>query len=158
MKKIPLFEEFINEAAGLEKFKKPEDLMEYLKSTGKLDLPVNHMIKQGSLLDRCYQLRTADKDSSILFYYDPTGHKKTPFGIISLTGYGLFRDEFLTSINLRQTQTWKAGLDNWIYDGMYNPKWIDIKGMTKLILTVDKGYSSYASSFYSFYANRHDKD
>jgi hypothetical protein len=62
------------------------------------------------------------------------------------------------SIDLMQTQSWTAGLDNWIHDEWYNPKWIDIKGMTKLILTVDKGWSSYASSYNSFYANRHDKD
>lgn len=123
------------------------DLFSSLEATGKLEAP------QGgaSMVGQNYTLNGDSKYDKMFFSYEP--NSPTPFGLKQIGGHGL-DSRFLSKFGLKPTQTWTAGVDQFIFDGNYNPRWFDEKRFSEIVDHFSGGLSREAKRQRDFYKDR----
>lgn len=139
MKRVKLFEQFITEAAS--------KLFKSLDKAGNIVEPSGGASMNG----KYYQLTSDSKYDVIHFDYDPKSKK--PFGVVQVAGHHM-PTELLKSLGFRETRSWTAGVEVFISDGNYNPKYITEEQMAELVEEWSKGFGSYAKSMADFYKGR----
>jgi hypothetical protein len=60
----------------------------------------------------------------------------------------------LDKLGFRETRSWTAGVEVYIFDGNVNPNWISEDEMADLVEGWSKGFGSYAKSIGDFYKRR----
>lgn len=123
------------------------DLFSSLEATGKLEAP------QGgaSMVGQNYTLNGDSKYDKMFFSYEP--NSPTPFGLKQIGGHGL-DSRFLSKFGLKPTQSWTAGVDQFIFDGNYNPRWFDEKRFSEIVDHFSGGLSREAKRQRDFYKDR----
>ena len=123
------------------------DLFSSLEATGKLEAP------QGgaSMVGQKYTLNGDSKYDRMFFSYEP--NSPTPFGLKQIGGHGL-DSRFLSKFGLKPTQSWTAGVDQFIFDGNYNPRWFDEKRFGEIVDHFSGGLSREAKRQRDFYKDR----
>ena len=139
MKKIKLFEAFVNEAKS--------KLFVSLEKSGKLIEPDGGASMNG----KYYQLVGGSKYDIIHFGFDPKSNK--PFGVAQVAGHHMPL-QTLDKLGFRETRSWTAGVEVYIFDGNSNPKWMTEDEMADLVEGWSKGFGSYAKSIGDFYKRR----
>jgi hypothetical protein len=118
-----------------------------LQKSGKLKEPSGGASMNG----KYYQLEGDSKYDVVHFDYKPTDSK--PFGVVQVAGHHM-PTEILRKLGFRETRNWTAGVEVYIFDGNYNPKYISEVEMMDLVEGWGKGFSSYASDMAGFYKDR----
>lgn len=139
MKKVKLFESFINEAKS--------KLFGALQKSGKLSEPTGGYSMSGQY----YTLQGGSKHDEIFFDFDPKS--KYPFGVAQVTGHHM-PSKILNKLGFRETNSWTAGVEVYIFNGNSDPKWISEDEMAELVEGWSKGFNSYAKSIGDFYKGR----
>ena len=62
--------------------------------------------------------------------------------------------QILRKLGFRESRSWTAGVEVYIFDGNLNPKYISEAEMINLVEDWSKGFSSYASDMAGFYKDR----
>lgn len=130
-------EQFLNEAK----------LFKTLEKTGKLIEPTGGASMNG----KYYQLEGGSKFDIIHFDYD--AKSKKPFGVVQVAGHHM-PSKLLKQLGFRETRSWTAGVEVYIFDGNYNPKYLTEAEMAELVNEWGKGFGSYAKTFAKFYQDR----
>jgi hypothetical protein len=123
------------------------NLMTTLTNGGKLAKPTGGVSMNG----KYYQLQGGTKQEVIHFDYDSTSEK--PFGIVQVAGHHM-PTQLLGSLGFRETRSWTSGVEVYIFDGNYSPKYISEKAMAQLVEEWDKGISSYYKQMGDFYRDK----
>ena len=118
-----------------------------LEKSGKLTKPTGGASMNG----KYYQLEGGSKYDMIHFDYDPKSNK--PFGVVQVAGHHM-PAQILRKLGFRETRSWTAGVEVYIFDGNYNPKYISEVEMVELVDNWSKGFGSYASNMAGFYKDR----
>jgi hypothetical protein len=139
MKHIKLFEQYINEAIS--------KLFAALEKSGKLTPPNGGASMNG----KYYQLEGGSQYDVIHFDYDPKSNK--PFGVAQVAGHHM-PVQILSKLGFRETRSWTAGVEVYIFDGNSNPTWLTEDQMSELVDGWSKGFGSYAKSITDFYKKR----
>lgn len=121
-----------------------EDLFSNLEASGNLQAPTGG----SSLIGKSYTLSGGTKYDNMFFLYDPKSPK--PFGLIKVAGHGL-NPNYLGGFGLRGTQSNVAGVDEFIFDGNYNPKYFDEKTFGDIVNHFKGGLDREAKAQSSFY-------
>lgn len=104
-----------------------------------------------SLNGKYYQLTGGSKYDIIHFDYDPKSSK--PFGVAQVAGHHIPM-QILNKLGFKETNSWTAGVEVYIFDGNYNPTWLTEDQMSDLVDDWSKGFGSYAKSISDFYKKR----
>tara|TARA_R110000764_G_scaffold155201_1_gene243032 strand:+ start:1192 stop:2250 length:1059 start_codon:yes stop_codon:yes gene_type:complete len=118
-----------------------------LKKSGKLKEPNGGASMNG----KYYQLEGDSKYDVIHFDYKPNDNK--PFGVAQVQGHHM-PAQILRKLGFRESRSWTAGVEVYIFDGNLNPKYISEAEMINLVEDWSKGFSSYASDMAGFYKDR----
>lgn len=132
-------ESTVNEAAS--------KLFTALEKSGKLTKPTGGASMNG----KYYQLEGDSKYDVIHFDYKPNDNK--PFGVAQVAGHHM-PAQILRKLGFRETNSWTAGVEIYIFDGNFNPKYISEAEMMELVEGWSKGASSYAKTMAGFYKDR----
>lgn len=135
----PLRESFLNEAKS--------KLFAALEKSGKLTQPSGGASMNG----KYYQLEGGTKYDIIHFDWDPKSKK--PFGVVQVAGHHM-PTQILNKLGFRETRSWTAGVEVYIFDGNYNPTWLTEDQMSELVDGWSKGFGQYAKSISDFYKKR----
>ena len=139
MKNIKLYEEFINEAKS--------KLFVSFEKSGKLVVPNGGASMNG----KYYQLVGGTEWDIIHFEFDPKSNK--PFGVAQVAGHHMPM-QTLERLGFKETRSWTAGVEVYIFDGNSNPKFLTEDEMADLVQGWSKGFGSYAKSIGDFYKKR----
>jgi hypothetical protein len=122
-------------------------LFDALEKSGKLTAP------QGgsSLNGKYYQLEGGSEYDEIHFDYDPKSNK--PFGVAQVAGHNM-PSQMLNKLGFKETNSWTAGVEVYIFDGNYKPTYLSEEQMSDLINAWSKGFGLYAKSVSDFYKKR----
>lgn len=123
------------------------NLMSTLMSSGKLIEPAGGASMNG----KYYQLQGGSEWDRIHFDYD--AKSKKPFGVAQIAGHHM-PSNLLKRLGFRETRSWTAGVEVYIFDGNYSPNYISEKDMAQLVDEWGKGVSSYAKAMRDFYRDR----
>ena len=104
-----------------------------------------------SMNGKYYQLEGDSKYDVIHFDYKPNDNK--PFGVAQVAGHHM-PAQILRKLGFRETNSWTAGVEIYIFDGNFNPKYISEAEMMELVEGWSKGASSYAKTMAGFYKDR----
>ena len=122
-------------------------LFKTIEKTGKLKEPDGGRSMNG----KYYQLQGDSEWDVIHFSYD--AKSKKPFGVAQIAGHHM-PSKLLKQLGFRETNSWTAGVEVYIYDGNYNPKFLSESEMAELVTEWGKGFGSYANAFAKFYRDR----
>ena len=106
----------------------------------------------GSLAGKYFQIKGKSPYDFILLDIKEESNK--PYGVAMISGHGIFRDEIIQSLGFRSTYSNTAGVDVYIADGNYNPKYLNEKEFEVILNKWSGGLGREAQAQRDFYSNR----
>jgi hypothetical protein len=106
----------------------------------------------GSLAGRYFQIKGKSPYDFILLDIKEESNK--PYGVAMISGHGIFRDELIQSLGFRSTYSNTTGVDVYIADGNYNPKYLNEKEFEAILNKWSGGLGREAQAQKDFYSNR----
>ena len=106
----------------------------------------------GSLAGRYFQIKGKSPYDFILLDIKEESNK--PYGVAMISGHGIFRDELIQSLGFKSTYSNTAGVDVYIADGNYNPKYLNEKEFEAILNKWSGGLGREAQAQKDFYSNR----
>lgn len=106
----------------------------------------------GSLAGRYFQIKGKSPYDFILLDIKEESNK--PYGVAMISGHGIFKDEIIQSLGFKSTYSNTAGVDVYIADGNYNPKYLNEKEFEAILNKWSGGLGREAQAQKDFYSNR----
>ena len=106
----------------------------------------------GSLAGRYFQIKGKSPYDFILLDIKEESNK--PYGVAMISGHGIFKDEIIQSLGFKSTYSNTAGVDVYIADGNYNPKYLNEKEFEAILNKWSGGLGREAQAQRDFYSNR----
>lgn len=106
----------------------------------------------GSLAGKYFQIKGKSPYDFILLDIKEESNK--PYGVVLISGHSLFRDKVIQSLGFVPTHSHTAGVDVFIVDGNYSPKYLNEKEFERLLNTWTGGLGREAQAQRDFYSNR----
>ena len=105
-----------------------------------------------SLVGKYNSIQGKSKYDTVIFDYQEGSDK--PYGIVQVKGHGIYGSDLLKRLGLRQTQSWTAGVDEYIYDGNLTPVYISEDDFKALLDFWSGGLDREAKAQADFYRGR----
>jgi hypothetical protein len=105
-----------------------------------------------SLVGKYNSIQGKSKHDTVIFDYQEKSDK--PYGIVQVTGHGIYGSDLLKRLGLQQTRSWTAGVDVYIHDGNYTPVYVSEDDFKALLDFWSGGLDREAKTQSDFYRNR----
>ena len=105
-----------------------------------------------SLVGKYNSIQGKSKYDTVIFDYQEGSDK--PYGIVQVKGHGIYGSDLLKRLGLRQTQSWTAGVDEYIHDGNLTPVYISEDDFKALLDFWSGGLDREAKAQADFYRDR----
>ena len=105
-----------------------------------------------SLVGKYNSIQGKSKYDTVIFDYQEGSDK--PYGIVQVKGHGIYGSDLLKRLGLRQTQSWTAGVDEYIHDGNLTPVYISEDDFKALLDFWSGGLDREAKAQADFYRGR----
>ena len=105
-----------------------------------------------SLVGKYNSIQGKSKYDTVIFDYQEGSDK--PYGIVQVKGHGIYGSDLLKRLGLRQTQSWTAGVDEYIHDGNLTPVYISEDDFKALLDFWSGGLDREAKAQADFYRSR----
>lgn len=109
----------------------------------------------GSLVGKYSTIEGKSQWDYILFDHQPDSDK--PYGVVLVSGHKL-DSGLMRELGLRETSSNTAGVEVYIYNGNYNPLYLDETDFTDLLDNWSGGLGREAQAQRDFYSNRQEVD
>ena len=109
--------------------------------------------KGGASIAGKYNILKGKTNSNFIAFDYKEGSNK-PYGIVMVSGEGIYGDLLLKSLGLRQTRSSKAGVDVYIHNGNQDPVYVTEKQFEQLAQLWSGGFVKAAKAQADFYKDR----
>ena len=105
-----------------------------------------------SLVGKYSTIQGKSEYDTVIFDYQEGSNK--PYGIVQVEGHGIYDNDLLKRLGLRQTRSWTAGVDVYIHDGNYTPIYVSESDFKALLDLWSGGLGREAKAQTDFYRSR----
>jgi hypothetical protein len=105
-----------------------------------------------SLVGKYSTIQGKSEYDTVIFDYQEGSNK--PYGIVQVEGHGIYDNDLLKRLGLRQTRSWTAGVDVYIHDGNYTPIYVSESDFKALLDLWSGGLDREAKAQTDFYRSR----
>ena len=105
-----------------------------------------------SLIGKYNSIGGKSKYDTVIFDFQEGSDK--PYGIVQVSGHGIYGSDLLKRLGLYQTRSWTVGVDVYIHDGNYNPVYVSESDFKALLDFWSGGLDREAKAQTDFYRAR----